>query len=837
MRSLLRDCALFILAFSIAVLCVWPVVAFLLFEQSPVSASASVLQSFESEGVSFAELLIGSLAWAIGGALVATMIAWPIGRAIGRSLASGVSSARRCASFALVVLCASMTLPPWLVYYALWAQCGPGSWLGDAAAAGEAVSTMRIGLLACSIVLWGVAPAVVILALYRSRGELRSATLETMDGWSCARKVQRAFVRDLPALSAAFALLALTLFGETVVFDLAQVVTYGFELRTLDATGASAHEVLLRGLPAVLLALMGAMLLVRVMSALVTSSPRMLAPESPRRWECFTYCALASLTLLPALFVFVEGVTLSGASRFVSFHGAQAISMLAVALASALIGGVIAAATAIAVRAGGRSALCAKVTTLVLLTFAVAPATVIALLFESAWNRPELEYGVGTALVSVYDSPIIVVLGLIARTGGWAALAGLLVGIASSGRAEMLAQLEGPSLRAAWRSSRRAIMLSSGLGAVLALTGSLAELGTTSRLAPPSFDSLATSILNAIHYQRPETVLLATALLVSIALVSGVLLLVLLRRAAFLRVLPLLLFVLLIPACDAPVDRDSIEPLDVSLAVGTAGRGERQFVFPRVLASDARNGDFYVIDKDARVQRFAEDGTFLLQWRMPDYATGRPTGASVAPDGTLVVADTHYYRIIAFSPEGVEQYRFGKYGLEDGSFIYPTDIAFGQDGELFVSEYGSNDRIQVFDAKGNFLRSFGSFGNDAGQFARPQSLVWDASRSELFVADSVNGRIQVFNQRGELQRVLAEGALAYPYGLDLLADGTLLVTELGAHRVQRLDAQTGASLGIRGGRGFALGQLQYPWSLAARRDGSVAILDSGNNRVQMTSVP
>ncbi|RLS90769.1 MAG: hypothetical protein DWI11_12340, partial [Planctomycetota bacterium] len=198
---------------------------------------------------------------------------------------------------------------------------------------------------------------------------------------------------------------------------------------------------------------------------------------------------------------------------------------------------------------------------------------------------------------------------------------------------------------------------------------------------------------------------------------------------------------------------------------------------------------------------------------------------------------THYYRIIAFSPDGVERWRFGTYGLEEGSFIYPTDIACTADGELFVSEYGSNDRIQVFDAQKKFVRAFGSFGNDAGQFARPQSIAWSESRQELYVADSVNGRVQVFTREGKLLRVLADGLLEYPYGLDLLDDGTLILTELGAHRVRRIDAITGESLGLAGARGFDAGFLQYPWSVAVRRDGNVAVLDSGNNRVQIVEVP
>ncbi len=836
MRSPLEVSALLLLALAALILCAWPVVALFCFESSSARVLTPILPSFEGEAHSALALFFLSVAWAGGTAGIATLCAWPIGRWIGNAMASGASG---CASFALVVLCASTALPPWLLYFSLWTMCAPGSMLGDLAAQHDAVGTLRIGLLVTSLVLWATAPAAVIVAVFRSGGDGRATMLERVDGWGRLRRWRAAWSRDVPVLAAGFAFVSLTLVGETVVFDLAQVVTYGFELRTLDATGAPAAQVFVAGLPAILLALIGGFALLRCLSQLVRPSVRLAVPAIPSRFTRASVCVVAALPMLPSLFVLAQGLEWQSWQRFASLHGSQAVSMLIVSLASAAGGACLASATALLALRGGSNERWAKLSTLLLLTLAVTPATVVALLLEAACNRPELAYGIGAVAVSVYDSPCIVVLGLIARTGGWAALAGVLVGIGFGTRARMLAQLDGPSLLAAWRSSRRVTLVAGAIGGVLAFAGSLAELGTTSRLAPPAFDSLATSILNAIHYQRPETVLLSMVFLLASAVLVGVLTVGVSTRFRRVRGMSILLLAALVPftlvACGG--GDSSLGALKVEQSVGCVGRGAGQFVFPRVLASDPRTGDFYVIDKDARVQRFSEDGAFLNQWRMPDWATGKPTGASVAPTGELVVADTHYYRIIAFTPEGIERWRFGKYGLEEGSFIYPTDIAFGEDGEMFVSEYGSNDRVQVFDARGNFLRSFGSFGSDAGQFARPQSLVWDATRRELFVADSVNGRVQVFDREGKLKRILASGALVYPYGLDLLADGSLAVSELGAHRVQWVDADTGETLARAGSRGFARGQLQYPWALAARRDGSVAVLDSGNNRVEFALAP
>ena len=75
------------------------------------------------------------------------------------------------------------------------------------------------------------------------------------------------------------------------------------------------------------------------------------------------------------------------------------------------------------------------------------------------------------------------------------------------------------------------------------------------------------------------------------------------------------------------------------------------------------------------------------------------------------------------------------------------------------------------------------------------------------------------------------GELTFPYGLVVLKDGSLLVTEFGNARVQRLDATTGACLGLWGGMGFKPGELRFPWSteVVGRRS---YVLDSGNQRIQ-----
>jgi sugar lactone lactonase YvrE len=83
-----------------------------------------------------------------------------------------------------------------------------------------------------------------------------------------------------------------------------------------------------------------------------------------------------------------------------------------------------------------------------------------------------------------------------------------------------------------------------------------------------------------------------------------------------------------------------------------------------------------------------------------------------------------------------------------GDFSKPTYLAVDGDGNLFVSDTWNN-RIQVFDADGNFIRTFGKAGDGPGYFARPKGIAIDCD-GHVWVADAVQDRLQVFTPDGHL---------------------------------------------------------------------------------------
>ncbi|WP_169976402.1 NHL repeat-containing protein [Tautonia rosea] len=257
---------------------------------------------------------------------------------------------------------------------------------------------------------------------------------------------------------------------------------------------------------------------------------------------------------------------------------------------------------------------------------------------------------------------------------------------------------------------------------------------------------------------------------------------------------------------------------------------------PRVAAFDA-DDLLYIADLTDRIQVFDRDGTFLRHWRTPDLNIDGPSGLTVDRLGRVLVADTHFYRILVYDRYGSLLFQIGDgiQGSTPGRFDYPTDVVIDRDGCFYISEYGENDRIQVFSPEGEWLRQWGGHGHRPGQFVRPAALDID-EEDRLYVADACNHRIQIFDTQGELidlwgSRGSEPGQINYAYDVAIGPDGHLSVCEYANCRVQKF-TRDGRSLGTWGRPGRGPGELNNPWALAVDSQGAVSVIDSNNHRVQ-----
>lgn len=257
---------------------------------------------------------------------------------------------------------------------------------------------------------------------------------------------------------------------------------------------------------------------------------------------------------------------------------------------------------------------------------------------------------------------------------------------------------------------------------------------------------------------------------------------------------------------------------------------------PRAIAIDG-DDHLYIADLTDRIQVFDRDGQFLRHWRTPSLNVDGPSGLYVDRLGRVIVADTHFYRILVYDRQGELLFQVGDgvQGTRPGRFGYPTDAVVDSQGRFFITEYGENDRVQVFSPEGKWLHQWGGHGHEPGQFLRPTSISID-EEARLYVSDACNHRVQVFDTQGKLLHIWGgrgaePGEICFAYGLCLGPGGSLYVCEYGNSRVQRF-SRDGSPEGTWGSPGRGPGELFNPWSVVADSQGAVHVVDSGNHRIQ-----
>lgn len=162
---------------------------------------------------------------------------------------------------------------------------------------------------------------------------------------------------------------------------------------------------------------------------------------------------------------------------------------------------------------------------------------------------------------------------------------------------------------------------------------------------------------------------------------------------------------------------------------------------PRSVAI-GKNDELAVLDTAGRVLIYDAQGALQRQWKMLDVSVGKPEGLVILNDGRVVVCDTHYHRVVWFDAAGNWLQNIGRNGSANGEFIYPVGICIDAAENLYICEYGGNDRVQKFTREGEWLATFGGFGTAPGQFQRPSGLVWRAGK--IYVADAINNRVLIF---------------------------------------------------------------------------------------------
>ncbi|QDU57708.1 Serine/threonine-protein kinase PknD [Aeoliella mucimassa] len=179
---------------------------------------------------------------------------------------------------------------------------------------------------------------------------------------------------------------------------------------------------------------------------------------------------------------------------------------------------------------------------------------------------------------------------------------------------------------------------------------------------------------------------------------------------------------------------------------GQEGDGPGDLGWTTDIARDSA-GNLYVSEygKHDRVQKFAPDGTFLLQWGTHGTEPGqflRPQCLWVDEKDQVWVCDAGNHRLQVFDTEGAFLFTWGEEGIEPGQLSYPYSMWIDHQDQVLVCEYG-NSRVQKLTRKGEPVAMWGDVGREPGQLHNPWAIVQD-SKKKTYVLDSYNHRVQQF---------------------------------------------------------------------------------------------
>jgi DNA-binding beta-propeller fold protein YncE len=225
---------------------------------------------------------------------------------------------------------------------------------------------------------------------------------------------------------------------------------------------------------------------------------------------------------------------------------------------------------------------------------------------------------------------------------------------------------------------------------------------------------------------------------------------------------------------------------------------------------------------------FQKNGKFIRSFGDGMFKSAH--GLRLDRDDNIWVTDNANHTITKFSYDGKRLMTLGETDVpaeDDKHFNKPADIAFAPNGDFFVADGYGNSRVVKFNKNGKFLLAWGKKGKGEGEFNLPHAVQLD-SKENVYVADRENDRVQVFDLSGKYLRQFSGMA---PFGLYISPDDTLFVADGRAHRIFKMTLD-GKILTAWGSLGSEPGNFNMPHGITVGSDGAVYVTEINGKRLQ-----
>jgi sugar lactone lactonase YvrE len=248
------------------------------------------------------------------------------------------------------------------------------------------------------------------------------------------------------------------------------------------------------------------------------------------------------------------------------------------------------------------------------------------------------------------------------------------------------------------------------------------------------------------------------------------------------------------------------------------------------VAVDSRNhvfifhrGEHPILEFDPRGKyvRSLGEGVFL-----------RPHGLRFDSEGNMWAVDDGAHIVLKMDRNGRVKMvlgRFGRNGESDLLMNRPTDVAFGPNGDIYISDGYNNSRVVKYSKDGQYIKAWGKKGKGEGEFDLPHTIAVDR-QGLVYVGDRQNYRIQIFDPDGKFLKQWTH--LGSPWGLFLAKDNTLYMSDGWNNRVLKLNLNGEVLGGIATGTGSRPGQFRFAHHLSVSETGDVYVAEILNWRAQ-----
>lgn len=158
-------------------------------------------------------------------------------------------------------------------------------------------------------------------------------------------------------------------------------------------------------------------------------------------------------------------------------------------------------------------------------------------------------------------------------------------------------------------------------------------------------------------------------------------------------------------------------------------------------------------DQDGNVVESFGGGMFIWPHGIEVDTDGNVWVTEAVSDERIPEGDLRGHQVIKFSPKGEVLMVLGKPGIPGNGeyeFNSPSDLAIADNGDIFILDGhnpNGNNRIMKYSKDGTFIKSWGQRGYGPGEFQSLHAIDIDL-RGRIFVADRGNNRLQIFDQEG-----------------------------------------------------------------------------------------